>query len=741
MFIHVRRAAAGANDHSDDLQGHRVQVSLVQNLAMSMFFQMSSPSFDTLCASDSPFGDGRSVMQVVQGWCASHDIVFDTLVDVQDKFRKCASLPAAHALLCCGGDWTGLVFPMPGGHLAGGMGLREIDEIVSRQAHQEALEHFHAEQALLRSTDSIDGLSPDSLDQLANVLRRSYARVPSEEVRQHLCWIQRRRDILMLQTTRRTRAFALECLISCVVFAGFLRAMGQMAEALRFVVFAAVHDPSLRGHILQQMEAPRMLPSATTLRRHRLTVHMAYCMYEQQLYDNFLQRGCVRFCTVDSSPQGPFDFVMHGSRTVAKADLVPAMRDANRLCRPGVPEGERRIIAQRLSDLLHLSQGVPTAVGSGRQSLRRKVHAVAHAVRLSCSSWRGVADMLSSTMSWTGDLGVESGFWLFRQSLRKLFGQWVVDADADADAERRHADDSNGGDPPAPGQSVNVKMEFDDAPSGSGFEGLASQSPAAFVFEDAAARPDRDTLASQPAFRFEDSMGPVEGPAVPGGASASTGPGDNAPPPDAQAPHHRGAHADPYLVNMRRSVYIAGMLHVLHNTTKDLADCLLFFPTFLNQLRQTCRLLSRRWSCDRLIETCFSIAPQSARKAEIKSFRAHVYEARWGSIWFAIGELLKIKDLLVFGWSKEAFLRGDAEMQQRGEGDKSDDHSVQVGVVDEAISSSFFWAYAFMLDSLGQVFEQMAAWSEGLDLVFALGPSGRLRPPEFLCSQQQNKTK
>ena len=113
---------------------------------------------------------------------------------------------------------------------------------------------------------------------------------------------------------------------------------------------------------------------------------MAYCLLEQDIYADFIKEGCVRYSTVDSSPQGPFDFVMHGSRTIAIKDMVGAFRDAHRLFHRGdlgLDGHDLQTIAARLETLLHLSQGVPTAVGSGHQSLRRKVHAVAHSTRLS----------------------------------------------------------------------------------------------------------------------------------------------------------------------------------------------------------------------------------------------------------------------------------------------------------------------------------------------------------------------
>lgn len=77
---------------------------------------------------------------------------------------------------------------------------------------------------------------------------------------------------------------------------------------------------------------------------------------------------------------------------------------------------------------MQIWQGVPTAVGSGQQSLRRKVQAVAHSLRLSSPSWAATAQLMRNFCTFTGDLGVESGFWMFCQSLTKLFWEWILQA-------------------------------------------------------------------------------------------------------------------------------------------------------------------------------------------------------------------------------------------------------------------------------------------------------------------------
>jgi hypothetical protein len=143
----------------------------------------------------------------------------------------------------------------------------------------------------------------------------------------------------------------------------------------------------------------------------------------------------VRYGTVDSSPQGPYDFVLHGARTLSGTAVLQAARDSDRLHDDSLTEDEKKLITERLRSALLLTQGAPCAVGAGRQSLARKVHAVVHSTRMYASSWRAAVSLMNGTFTWTGDQGVESGFWLFRRHMKNLFGRWPMEADAMPDDE------------------------------------------------------------------------------------------------------------------------------------------------------------------------------------------------------------------------------------------------------------------------------------------------------------------
>lgn len=227
-------------------------------------------------------------------------------------------MPVPHVIFCLLGAWDRWLIPICTGRVAAGLGLHEALPLTRppgldiAAAQQDGAEHNR----LLEAMDSVDKFQPDELQKLADLLRGSYRAQPSVEIAEQIRWLERRRDIALRQRLLQTQfAFDLEFLVSCLVLAGFLRNMAAFSEALRFAICVGVYDVALRNHILSDLRVPRAVPSTTTLRRHRLTVHMGFCLWEQQHHEALVQHGCVRYGTVDSSPQGPHDWVLHGART------------------------------------------------------------------------------------------------------------------------------------------------------------------------------------------------------------------------------------------------------------------------------------------------------------------------------------------------------------------------------------------------------------------------------------------
>ena len=105
---------------------------------------------------------------------------------------------------------------------------------------------------------------------------------------------------------------------------------------------------------------------------------------------------------------------------------------AHLLCEQDVDGAVAAQTQSKLEALLQLEQGVPVALGSGRQALPYKVHALAHSSRLTSESWSAAAEHINATFTWVGDLG-ERSVNKFRSNLKNMFGTWVDEEFVNAD--------------------------------------------------------------------------------------------------------------------------------------------------------------------------------------------------------------------------------------------------------------------------------------------------------------------
>jgi hypothetical protein len=172
---------------------------------------------------------------------------------------------------------------------------------------------------------------------------------------------------------------------------------------------------------------------------------------------------------------------------------------------------------------------------------------------------------------------------------------------------------------------------------------------------------------------------------------------------------HHEDRPDPYAVDLQGSIYVCGVLHVVHNCTESLKDSLEWWPEFVVWLTQVTRLLSRNWSKSRLVATCFSEWPHQVWQGLYTSFDASVYEGRWGSALYAVSQLLPLRPSLVAAWSLRKFTFGQAAPADE---EDTSGANLKLCVADEAIRSQRFWAYMEMVDCLAETLTEVAAWAE-----------------------------
>ena len=178
-----------------------------------------------------------------------------------------------------------------------------------------------------------------------------------------------------------------------------------MKEALKAAIRVTIPSRGLQEYLINQLDQPQSVPSATTLNRHRFTLHMGLCLWLQEFNAAMLAEESVGWRTTDGSPQWGYDLILVGATVMLQRHLADAFRHANALCDASLPDADASRITDLLAHMLRIVQGVPIAIGSGRCSMKYRVHAIVHGEKLVQKTWRGAAQSINATFTWTGDLG------------------------------------------------------------------------------------------------------------------------------------------------------------------------------------------------------------------------------------------------------------------------------------------------------------------------------------------------
>ena len=93
----------------------------------------------------------------------------------------------------------------------------------------------------------------------------------------------------------------------------------------------------MRDHLLGLITST-ILPSSSTLYRHRLTLAIAYCKWMADINKSIMAEETVAWSTVDGSPQAGYNLLIVGTMRVMVKDLLSAMGLAQTLQTPGSDE-------------------------------------------------------------------------------------------------------------------------------------------------------------------------------------------------------------------------------------------------------------------------------------------------------------------------------------------------------------------------------------------------------------------
>ena len=173
------------------------------------------------------------------------------------------------------------------------------------------------------------------------------------------------------------------------------------------------------------------------------------------------------------------------------------------------------------------------------------------------------------------------------------------------------------------------------------------------------------------------------------------------------------------VADFQASFPIPGMLHIIHNATKGLTSVLASCEDNLEKATKVCKLLSERGLSIKLQERCyFNRGPLGRELARpLKGFNARIYSGRWGTLAFAMQQLLAIEGPLRWGWDRQAFLGNRREAAdgngpgenveiEEADADAQPDPGL-VATCDGAIRSEFFWSWIRLMEIISSMLREV----------------------------------
>ena len=177
-------------------------------------------------------------------------------------------------------------------------------------------------------------------------------------------------------------------------------------------------------------------------------------------------------------------------------------------------------------------------------------------------------------------------------------------------------------------------------------------------------------------------------------------------------------------ISLSHMLSVPGPLHILDNATNSLLDHMPFLRTAIPQLTAVSKFLSDSETTRRLLATCFSSPIAQAFHSVFTGFHAKVNEGRWGSIAFAVPEVLALQAPLRRFWNLDAFR---VACQPGNQGSKeADGFGPRLEVVSESIESAEFWAQLQTLNILFDVVRELFGMVGVVPLPLQASPAARL---------------
>ena len=233
--------------------------------AKTLVFPMTNGSIARLL--DQLDDRGRTMADVIHAWQTEFDITAE---------QQCMalSMPIPHALLVANRIWTAYSLPKITGRGWGSQGFNYIPLLVSPAGPVEEADALPM------------AFGPEQLQDVCNLIRRLVDGddTLADEAKTHVLSLDRqRRALLHVAEKRLTLAYDMVFMVQCMVLSGLLIDVADLRSAVLLSVNLALgRDPIIIDFFENLLQKPKSLPGHSTIYRHRLTLHIAFCKVQQQ---------------------------------------------------------------------------------------------------------------------------------------------------------------------------------------------------------------------------------------------------------------------------------------------------------------------------------------------------------------------------------------------------------------------------------------------------------------------------
>ena len=181
----------------------------------------------------------------------------------------------------------------------------------------------------------------------------------------------------------------------------------------------------------------------------------------------------------------------------------------------------------------------------------------------------------------------------------------------------------------------------------------------------------------------------------------------------ANAPEQEAATTSPQAL-MPNCLIVPGVLHIVHNLSKDLHENMSWWETFWEHLRAVAHLFATRHLRERFIATCVRGTVVAGREPEFMNAGiAPLYEKRWQATVLTIDNLFPIFESFCQAWDHSRFTSPGALP------------SGEAIAVTEAVSSNLFRRYVLMVHSVHKLVSGFESWLESCPCHHLVKTSGK----------------